>query len=620
VSWLLWTLVGLPAVVGGVLALSGGRRPREPAVPSGGTGRSAPAVAVSVSAVLLALAIAAAVTRPATQTPFMAGGPLRLRVDGLSALVLVTVAAVTLLVLVFAASDIRRERPRFFGLMLIFEAAVLLTALAATLTGLLLAWEIMGATSYALIAFHWREDEPVTAGATAFLTTRAGDLGLYLAAGATLAGAPMAAGLSLDALASLEGPWLHLAAAGVLAAALGKAAQLPFSFWLSRAMLGPSPVSALLHSAAMVAMGGYLLLRLHRLLEAAGWAAHAAAWTGALTALALGAVALAQTDLKQLLAASTSAQLGFIVLAAGTGGIAGGTAHFIAHAAVKSLLFLAAGVWLSALGTMSLRALSGAAHRYRTVGTLFALGALALAGVPPLSLWPTKDAILAAVDSPALYGVTLTAAVLSSLYAGKAIGLVLRPSGKPVVLDSPRVPRLQTIPLMVLAVGACGVGIFALPPLTTWVTEAVGTPREPAAGLGTIVTTVSLACVATAAAVIWAPRLPEPAWAHRWLGLETMAHSIAVRPVLALARTLARFDDRVLDRAVDATAYAARGLAAWCARTDRNGVDGLVRGVADGARRLGNLARRPQTGQLHQYYAQAVALLSAAVILLLLLR
>ncbi|MFJ8145799.1 proton-conducting transporter membrane subunit [Streptomyces sp. NPDC096048] len=620
-STLLWALIALPAVAGALLALGGGRRPRGAVAASAGTGRSAPAAAVAVSAVVLALAAAAAEVRPTAEAAFVAGGPLGLRVDGLTALVLVTVAAVTFLVLVFAVGDIRRGRPRFFGLMLLFEAAVLLTATATTLTGLLLAWEIMGATSYALIAFHWREHEPVAAGVTAFLTTRAGDLGLYLAAGAALAGATSAGDLSLDALASLDGPWLHLAAAGVLAAALGKAAQLPFAFWLSRAMLGPSPVSALLHSAAMVAMGGYLLLRLHPLLEAAGWAAHVAAWTGALTALALGVVALAQRDLKQLLAASTSAQLGFVVLAAGTGAIAGGTAHLVAHAAVKSLLFLAAGAWLSALGTKNLTELRGAARRYRTVGTVFVVGALALAGVPPLSLWPTKDEILAAVDSPALYGVTLAAAVLSCLYAGKAMGLVLRPHAvSEPGQDAPRVPLVETAPMTVLAVAATGAGVLALPPLTTWVKQTVGTPGEASAGPATLLLTAALTCAATAAAVRWAPRLPAPAWARRWLGLESAAQAVVVRPVLALAGVLARFDDRVLDRGVESTAHGVRALAARCARADRGVVDGAVRGVATGARRLGELARRPQTGQLHQYYAQAVALLSAAVVLLLLLR
>ena len=174
------------------------------------------------------------------------------------------------------------------------------------------------------------------------------------------AGAAVAGGAGSLALARLPGaaqPWLTVITIGVVLAAFGKSAQLPFSFWLSRAMEGPSPVSALLHSATMVAAGAYLLLRTHPLLVASGWGAPTVAWTGAATALALGLVAVAQTDLKQLLAASTCAQVGFMVLAAGAGGIAGGTLQLVAHAAVKSLLFLAAGAWLATLGTKQLPAL-----------------------------------------------------------------------------------------------------------------------------------------------------------------------------------------------------------------------------------------------------------------------
>src|SRR5699024_394797 len=276
------------------------------------------------------------------------------------------------------------------------------------------------ATSYALIGFWWRDTDRVSAGLTAFLTTRTADLGLYLAAGAALAGG---AGMGLSELPAAESPWRHVVAAGILVAALGKAAQLPFSFWLSGAMKGPSPVSALLHSAAMVAMGGYLLLRVEPLLASTGWAGPAAAWIGLLTAVAMGIVALAQRDLKQLLAASTVAQMGFVVLAAGVGAVSGGAAQLVAHASTKALLFLAAGAWLTALGTEKLTELRGAGRRWPVVGVPARVGALALAGVALLSLWATKDAVLArALETSAwLYATGLVAAALSAAYSGKVL-------------------------------------------------------------------------------------------------------------------------------------------------------------------------------------------------------
>lgn len=624
-SLLLWGFVGLPAVAGGVLLLW--RRSLD---------RAAPAVALLVAMAALVLAVLVATTRPTASAPFLPSAPLTLVVDGLAAVVTITVAAVGLLVLLGAAWEIGDARARFFGLMLLFLSAVLLTVTAANLVGLLLAWEIMGATSYALIAHHWRCDRHVGSGATAFLATRAGDLGLYVAAGAALAAG---AGLGppnfgLDELAGLPGPWLHVAAAGVLAAAFGKAAQLPFSFWLSRAMDGPSPVSALLHSAAMVAMGGYLLLRTAPLLGAAGWAAGVAAWSGAVTALVLGAVAIAQSDLKQLLAASTSAQLGFVVLGAGTaayGGVTAGTAHLIGHAAAKSLLFLAAGAWLATLGTQQLAALRGAARTHPVVGVSAVVGLLALAGIPPLSLWATKDAVLAAAGerSFALYAVVLAAALLSAGYAAKALGVLLgsadrisvpnggaRPSTDRISVPNGSAGRLVMVPLVVLAIGAAVLGVLAMP----WFGAVLGEPSPPLSAQQLLLT--GLLALAVTGLVVTVPQLlPAPGWARNWLNLEAAAHAVVVRPVLGLATALARFDDRVLHAAVLATVPALRRLAAGAARTDDGGLDaGVVRRVAAGARSLGRQALRPQTGQLHQYYAQAAVLLAAAVVLLLVVR
>ncbi|WP_431918862.1 proton-conducting transporter membrane subunit [Micromonospora wenchangensis] len=635
----LWTLVVLPAAAGGALLL-GGRR----------ADRVAPALALTVSALVTALAVTVALTRPAVDAPLLAAARWGLAVDGTAALVVPAVAAVALLVLAYAAVEIRADRGRFHGLMLVFLAAVLLTATATTLPVLLLGWEIMGAMSYALIAYHWRRDATVAAGATAFLTTRAGDLGLYLAAGAALAGGTP----DLTGLAALPPGWRDLAAAGVLAAGFGKAAQLPFSFWLSRAMLGPSPVSALLHSATMVAMGGYLLVRAHPLLVATGWAVDVAAWGGALTALALGAVALAQTDLKQLLAASTSAQLGYVVLGAAVAP-AGAVAHLIGHAATKALLFLAAGAWLTALGTRRLSALRGAGRRHPWVGAGFAVGALALAGVPPLALWATKDEVLAGARerSPALYLVGLAGALLAALYAGRALALLLGPvppgaeSGYDTERDGTRtVARGQQVPLAPLAVGAAVLGVLALPPLSGAVADAVAAGPAPPVRVAELVLSGLLAVVGVTLAVAVPARLPAPGWARAWLGLDPAARLLVVRPTLALARGLARFDDRVLDRAVRAVPGAALGVARALAhfddagpdrvvraapsvtrrvadalaRLDDHGVDALVRGTARSARRLGALARRPQTGLIHQYYVQVVLVLGVAVLILLLAR
>lgn len=611
-------LVLLPTVTGTALLLSGRR-----------ADRAAGPMALLVGLALVALGLVTASARPAVSAPFIGivpGGDLALAVDGLSAVLVVTVSLVAGAVTVFAIVDLAQDaaRARFFGYLLLFTAAMLGTVTATTIPVLLLAWEIMGATSYALIGFRWDVPGKLSAGTTAFLTTRAGDLGLYVAAGAALAGTGT---LALDGLAAADGGWRDVAAAGILLAALGKSAQLPFSAWLSAAMAGPSPVSALLHSATMVAAGGYLLLRTQPLLGATAWAADVAAWVGALTALVLGAVACAQRDLKQLLAASTAAQIGFIVLAAGVGATAGGTAHLVAHAAVKAGLFVAAGAWLTSLGTKELAGLRGTARRHPGIGAAVTVAALALAGLPPLSLWATKDEVLAGVDGTALRIVVLVAAGLSAAYAGRILAVVLSrpgPSASAGGLDleqvgTRRVPRAATGVAAVLALAAAGLGVLALPDVADVAKDVLDAGGEPAPTPAQLTTTGALAVVVLAL-TLWAHRAvtaAAPTVLAMWVGLGFL---LSPRPALAVARVAAAVDDRVIDRAVWAVAAAVQRAATAASRADRDVVDGAVCTTAAGVRRAGAAARRPQTGLLHQYYAQAVAGLGALLVLLLVVR
>lgn len=636
-QWSLWALVALPAVVGAALLLNHLRRPS--------ADRPAWVASVGASSAGVVLAGVVAVSRPTVSVPFMAGADFTLRVDALSATVVPAVAVITLLVLVFAVGDGAVGGGRFHGLMLVFAAAVMLTATAATLPALLLAWEVMGAASYALIGYRWQQSYRVSAGLTAFVTTRAADLGLYLAAGAALAGG---AGLALADLADASSGWRHVVAAGVLVAALGKAAQLPFSFWLSRAMQGPSPVSALLHSAAMVAMGAYLLLRMGPLLAASGWAATAAAWLGVATAVLLGAVAVAQRDLKQLLAASTSAQLGFVVMAAGLAAVGGGAAQLVAHAFTKAGLFLAAGAWLSLAGSKRLAELHGIARKWPLIGVTAGVSALALAGIAPLSLWATKDAVLAVAHEHSvwLYLAGLTAAALSAAYAGKILLVIWRRPAQRQADDQKSLSpsRFEQVPLVILAAGAAVAGVLALPPIGPRLSRALD--PGPTAHATVIELTVSavLAVAVLLSVLRWG--VPEPRWLASWLGLERAAHASLAAPTMLLAGVLARFDDRVLDRsisavavrtlslsrvfsrfdddildrAVDATAAATMTSAAAAARADHRDVDGVVERTAALMRRLGELARKPQTGLLHQYYMSAVVIVVLAVLLLIAVR
>ncbi len=620
---LAWLLIAVPLGTGAVLACAGRRGDR-----------IAPVVGIACAGVTIVLAVLASVVRPAATARFLQGIDAGVAVDGLSAVLVVTVAVVTLAVLVFAAGEFGPEQPRarFTGLMLLFAGAMLVTVTATGLALLLMGWEVMGATSWALIGFWWREPRRVHAANVAFLTTRAADLGLYLAAGAALAGG--VGTLALPELLAARSPWLSVLTVGIVLAALGKSAQVPFHFWLSRAMEGPSPVSALLHSATMVAAGAYLLLRLQPLLAASGWGGPLTAWFGAVTALVLGLVAVAQTDLKQLLAASTCAQVGFMVLAAGTAGVTGGTMQLVAHAATKSALFLAAGAWLTALGTKALPSLRGSARRYPVVGVTFTVAAATLAGLPPLSLWVTKDAVLAATvkHTPELYVVGLAAAVVSAVYSVKAVWFVWQPEppGAKAGWDTEQ-PGARDVsafswPVLVVLAGVAAVsGVLALPAVADTMRGMLGAPPAATPTAWELSLSAVLAVGASAFVWWWGDR-PVPVtaalrrWLAAWLGFERAATVLVVRPTMTLARALAAFDDRIIDRAVMAVPALGLRLAKLADRCTEIPLDGLAHGVARGARQLGTLARRPQTGQLHQYYAQVVAVLAALALLIILVR
>lgn len=613
--------IGLPAVAGLVLlVLATGETNRDD---DGRRRRNLLSCTASLLtvAVTLAFSLAAALGRDAVRMSFVVGSDAALATTGLGGVLLPIVVAVGLLTLIFAVGDGVRPAARFHGLMLVFLAAVIVTVTAQTLPVLLLAWEIMGATSYALIGFTWTAPAAVSAGLTAFLTTRVGDLGLYLAAGAAVAAGT---GLGLDDLSNAAAPWAHVMAAGFLLAGLGKAAQLPFSHWLSGAMHGPAAVSALLHSAAMVAMGGYLLLRMHPLLAATGWAAPTTAWIGAATAIVLGVVALAQSDVKQLLAASTASQLGFVVLAAGVGATVGGAAQLVAHAATKALLFIVAGAWLTAVGTKQLSGLRGIARRWPLVGILFVAGAVTLGGLPPFSIWFTKDAVLgaAAESNPMLYVAGLVGVALSAAYAAKAATIVLSAptTAAPREWDAElpgtrRITALAVAPMIVLTGAALLLGVLMLPPVATAFATVIGVAPEPAltaAGLGVA------AVVALIAAAV-ASRYTVPRWslAADWMGLQRAVDGVLVQPVDALARHAARIDD-LLAAAVQSGADVVLRAAAITRAVDERAIGGGgVGSVVRVAAGLARVASASQTGRVHQYYLGLAAGLAAAIVLLL---
>lgn len=606
----------------------------------------------AVLAITLAIAIWAATLVPSAEWPWW--GPVlrpHLAVVGIARIMIVLVPVIALPVVAYAVSSMRDDAglARLVALLVAFTGAMELLVTASDLLTVLVGWELVGAASWALIGFEWRDASRPRAALDAFIVVRVGDLGLYLAAGALFAAT---GSLDIAALGVLHGTALTIVAGGILVAAAAKSAQLPFSPWLFSAMAGPTPASALLHSATMVAAGAYLLARVAPALTGAVWFGPAVAWLGLATALAGGVVATLQSDLKRALAASTSAQYGLMLVAIGAGVPAAAAVHLVAHAAFKALLFLGAGVVLHSAGTLDLSKLRLGTALPR-VARLFGVGTLALAAVPPLGGAYSKEQVLAAATGgptamPLLAVGVLVAGFLSALYAGRLQLLAFGPGNgldksgghergyshdrSPVSYPS----RTVLASLGFLALISLALGILWLPGVSRVVQWAAGSALARAsawmliASLGTIVLaalTDWLLWRRSALVSLYIRNRTRNRIAH-WLGIPTLASALIVRPTLLLAHSLAIFDDRVIaggTRVAVAIATAISQLAAWGSErsldtlvalvvrgtegvahassvADDSGVDAAVERVARGVGVVGEDSRRLQTGLAHQYY------------------
>ncbi len=580
-------------------------------------------LAVAGSVASLAVGIWAAATEPSAAWRWGEHLALALDVEGLARVMVVLVPGIALPVVAFAGASLAQDRglARLLGLLLAFVGAMLVLVAASNLLTLLVAWELVGMASWALITHDWRDPETPPLALHALLATRTGDLGLVAAAGVVLA---VSGTTDYGVLSELSGWPVHVVAAGLLLAAAAKSAQLPFSPWLFSAMAGPTPASALLHSATMVAAGAYALARTVPLLEGAPWLGPAVAGVGLATALAGGVVASVQTDLKRALAASTSAQYGLILVAVGAGSTAAAGAHLVTHATFKALLFLGAGVALHAAATLDLRSLRlGRALPF--VAATVAVGALALAAVPPLGAARSKEDILAAaVHSSAWLGAgVVVASFLSALYAGRLALLAYGPaSGVPdpdpgswpdsgsrpglgpdsgLVEDRgrsttrslhkgpiERPPAVERWALGALAFATLALSALWLPGAGELVEDATGGALvageawELAASVAAVAAAAGLIALLDRQGRLATLGLPERvrSGAAAWLGLPALSKHLVVDPVLALSRALAALDDRVVDAGVRAAVWVAGAVSRLLAWWGERGVDGVVQGVA----------------------------------------
>jgi NADH-quinone oxidoreductase subunit L len=536
--------------------------------------------------------------------------------DRLSAVMTLIVTGIGSLIHVYSTGYMKDDPAyaRYFAYLNLFLFFMLLLVLGRSLLVCFVGWEGVGLASYLLIGFWFEDPEKARAGKKAFITNRVGDAGFLLGMFLLY---HMLGTLEMDRIqaaftaAALPAVSANLVAMLLFVGATGKSAQIPLHVWLPDAMAGPTPVSALIHAATMVTAGVYLVARLNGIYLHAPEASMAIATIGAATAFFAATVAVVQTDIKKVLAYSTISQLGFMFVALGVGAYGVAVFHLYTHAFFKACLFLGAGSVIHALGgEQDVRKMGGLARKLPITFATFAISTAAIAGLPPLSGFWSKDEILwfafaSEGGSPLLWAVGAGTALLTSFYMFRLLWLTflspsrLSPEAAHHAHESP--PAMAGV-LVLLAIGAALAGFVHVPAYLGGVlpTAAVHEALERHE-TALLVASVVLALLGLAAA--WRLYREGPnradALARRWPALHRLLQG-------------KYFVDELYDalfgrsiRRVSESAFLGIG--------DRLLIDGSLNGLAALARRASDRLARLETGQLQWYVLLAVAGLAASL-------
>jgi len=579
-----------------------------------------------------------------------------IHVDGLAVMMLFMVTLVSLLVHVYSTKYMEGDRryTHYFALLNLFTASMLLLVVADNTIELLVAWELVGFCSFALIGHWWEEKPNSDAAVKAFLTTRVGDVGLmigiivlFFAAGTFDISRINAQALGGDIGHTL----LVVSAVCLLIGIMGKSGQFPLHTWLPDAMAGPTPVSALIHAATMVVAGVYLGARLfpvfYKGFSIGNGGLNAMALTGGITILVGATLAFVQRDIKKVLAYSTISQIGYMVMALGVGAWVAAVFHLFTHAFFKALLFLGAGS-VSHSGShhsFDMKSDMGGLRRYMPVTFVtFVIGSLALAGIFPLAGFWSKDEILVTAGQTgfdAFLYVGLLGAFLTAAYMTRCIYLTFfgeyRGHGEPH-----ESPRTLTVPLVVLAVASVTAGflnaeLFGVEKFRDWVEAAVSLPVLEHAEFDSVkaVISVTVAVIGIGiAAYLWfqreelgqfrglTQRNAAARAGYRFLEkkyyLDDLYEKVIVYGIKApIARITYWLDQRVIDGAVNGIGRGAAGVARETYDViDQKVVDGAVNGLAETTGDTGGLLRYLQSGRVQRYALTlfaAVGALSLAI-------
>lgn len=402
-------------------------------------------------------------------------------ITNLNALMLLIVSFVSLLVNLYSVGYMKDDERKnvFFSYIALFTFSMLALVIAQNMLQLFIFWELVGVCSFLLVGFWYFKPEAKAAAKKAFIVTRIGDLGLFIAILLLFWHMP---DHSLD-FASIHNAFTQnmidpaiVTLIGILifVGAIGKSGQFPLHTWLPDAMEGPTPISALIHAATMVAAGVYLVARTFDIFEASAATMTVVAIVGAFTAIFAATIGVAQNDIKRILAYSTVSQLGYMMMALGIGAMTAGIFHLTTHAFFKALLFLGAGSVIHAVHKQNIQEMGGLGKSMKITAWTFAIGALALSGIFPLSGFWSKDAILTEAYHTNIWYfiIGLTAAFFTAFYMSRLFFLVFAGKARtPHEGHEPHEsPAVMTIPLIVLAALAVVAG-FIFTPFNPWLGE-----------------------------------------------------------------------------------------------------------------------------------------------------
>jgi NADH-quinone oxidoreductase subunit L len=521
--------------------------------------------------------------------------------DPLSVFMMLVVAGVGSLIVLYSIGymDGDDEERRYFAYMSLFVFSMLMLVQGGNLLLLLVGWGLVGLSSYLLIGFHHDRPSAVAAAKKAFIMNAFGDATMALAFFVLIQKTgTLDYGLAFQGAHGLSSTTLNLIALGLLGGAVAKSAQLPLQTWLPDAMEGPTPVSALIHAATMVTAGVYLIVRTHPLFELAPRVQDLAAGLGAATLLVAGLIALVQTDIKRVIAYSTMSQIGYMFLGAGLGAYANAMFHLLTHAFFKALLFLAAGLVIHALaGEQDMRRMGGLRGLMPRTWWAMLVGGLALAGLPPLSGFFSKDSILASALDRGWYGDVLFAAgmagtFLTGLYTFRMLFIVF--GGEPPDHVKEHPPHAHGDRTAQWSMGLAVAALAALAAVGGWIqfadrwsavsnflepvahplVEATGTQEAVASVLAVV---LGLAGIGVAWWIYSARRMAAPAsWRvlERKFWFDELYNGLFYWPAVGLSRTLSFVVEGPL---VGGSIAGVTGIARWAGGRVRDLQTGLVR-------------------------------------------